>query len=182
MSNLFRAVLLLGFLLTTNATAADPKTEIEAVLGYFAEMWNEGDLNAVRSYYHRDFVLVTAEGILSVGQRLGDLEAIMEPGKDHGELSFSEYGQAVGGRARHGLRPFQPEVQRQHRAEFLIYHRLCQNAFWLEGDPDSRLARIIHQGSGICGVAGETKGSAVAEPFIIQHGKNQSLNFTSCRL
>jgi ketosteroid isomerase-like protein len=90
MSNLFRAVLLLGFLLTTNATAADPKTEIEAVLGYFAEMWNEGDLNAVRSYYHRDFVLVTAEGILSAGQRLGDLEAIMEPGKDHGELSFSE--------------------------------------------------------------------------------------------
>jgi len=90
MSNLFRAVLLLGFLLTTNATAADPKTEIEAVLGYFAEMWNEGDLNAVRSYYHRDFVLVTAEGILSVEQRLGDLEAIMEPGKDHGELSFSE--------------------------------------------------------------------------------------------
>jgi ketosteroid isomerase-like protein len=81
MSNLFRAVLLLGFLLTTNATAADPKTEIEAVLG---------DLNAVRSYYHRDFVLVTAEGILSAGQRLGDLEAIMEPGKDHGELSFSE--------------------------------------------------------------------------------------------
>jgi len=39
MSNLFRAVLLLGFLLTTNATAADPKTEIEAVLGYFAEMF-----------------------------------------------------------------------------------------------------------------------------------------------
>jgi len=90
MSNFFRAVFLLGFLLFANAVTADPRTEIESVLGYFAEMWNEGDLNAVRSYYHRDFVLISGEGILTLGQRLDDLEAIMEPGKDHGELSISE--------------------------------------------------------------------------------------------
>ena len=90
MSNFFRAVFLLGFLLFANAATADPRTEIESVLGYFAEMWNEGDLNAVRSYYHRDFVLISGEGILTLGQRLDDLEAIMEPGKDHGELSISD--------------------------------------------------------------------------------------------
>ena len=85
-----RAAFVLGLLLTATPVAADPETEIESVLDYFAEMWNEGDLNAVRSYYHRDFVLVSSEGTLSMAQRLYDLEAIMEPGKDHGELNFSE--------------------------------------------------------------------------------------------
>ena len=90
MSILLRAVFLSGFLLFAGTTAANTETDIEAALDYFAEMWNEGDLNAVRGYYHSDFVLVTSEGILSMGQRLDDLEAIMEPGKDHGELGFSE--------------------------------------------------------------------------------------------
>ena len=90
MSILLRAVFLTGFLLFAGTTAANTETDIKAVLDYFAEMWNEGDLNAVRGYYHSDFVLVTSEGVLSMEQRLGDLEAIMEPGKDHGELGFSE--------------------------------------------------------------------------------------------
>jgi ketosteroid isomerase-like protein len=90
MTHLLRTVFLTGFLLFAGTTAADTESEIKAVLDYLAEMWNEGDLNAVRGYYHRDFVLVTSEGILSMGQRLDDLEAIMEPGKDHGELGFSE--------------------------------------------------------------------------------------------
>jgi len=90
MTNLLRAVFFTVFLLFASTAAADTETEIEAVLNYFAEMWNEGDLNAVRSYYHRDFVLITSDGVLSAEQRLGDLEAIMEPGKDHGILGFSE--------------------------------------------------------------------------------------------
>ena len=90
MNYLVRASFVLGLLLSADSVTADPETEIDGVLDYFAEMWNEGDLNAVRSYYHRDFVLVTSEGTLSMGQRLDDLEAIMEPGKDHGELNFSE--------------------------------------------------------------------------------------------
>jgi ketosteroid isomerase-like protein len=90
MSVILRVVFLTGFLLFAATADANTETDIEAVLGYFAEMWNEGDLNAVRGYYHSDFVLVTSEGILSMGQRLDDLEAIMEPGKDHGELGFSE--------------------------------------------------------------------------------------------
>jgi len=90
MSILLRAVFLTGFLLFAGTTAANTETDIEAVLDYFAEMWNEGDLNAVRGYYHSDFVLVTSEGVLSMAQRLDDLEAIMEQGKDHGELGFSQ--------------------------------------------------------------------------------------------
>ena len=90
MNLLLRAAFVLGLLLNVTSVAADPTTEIESVLDYFAEMWDEGDLNAVRSYYHRDFVLVTSEGTISLGQRLDDLETIMEPGKDHGDLNFSE--------------------------------------------------------------------------------------------
>jgi len=90
MTNLLRAVFLTGFLLFAGTAAANTESDLEAVLNYFAEMWNEGDLNAVRSYYHRDFVLVTSEATLTMGQRLDDLQAIMEPGKDHGELGFSE--------------------------------------------------------------------------------------------
>ena len=90
MSNLIRLVFLTGFLFFSGSAAADPKTEIESVMDYFAEMWDEGDLNAVRSYYHRDFVLVTSDGTISMEQRLDDLETIMESGKDHGDLNFSE--------------------------------------------------------------------------------------------
>ena len=69
---------------------ADTETEITTALDYFAEVWNEGDLDAIRGYYHPDFVLVTAQGTIPLGQRIDDLEAIAQAGEDQGELAYSQ--------------------------------------------------------------------------------------------
>ena len=69
---------------------ADTETEITTALDYFAEVWNEGDLDAIRGYYHPDFVLVTDQGTIPLGQRIDDLEAIAQAGEDQGELAYSQ--------------------------------------------------------------------------------------------
>ena len=53
-------------------------------------MWNEGDFEALRGYYHTDFMLITAQGPMTLSQRLADLETLATTGKDRGELSYSE--------------------------------------------------------------------------------------------
>jgi len=69
---------------------ADTETEITAALDYFAEVWNEGDLDAIRGYYHPDFVLVTSTGSIPLGQRIDDLESIAQAGEDRGVLGHSQ--------------------------------------------------------------------------------------------
>ncbi len=69
---------------------ADTETEITTALDYFAEVWNEGDLDAIRGYYHSGFILVTDQGSITLGQRIDDLEAIAQAGEDRGELDFSQ--------------------------------------------------------------------------------------------
>ena len=61
---------------------ADTRTDITRALDYFTEVWNEGDLAAIRGYYHPDFVLVTDNGPIPLGQRLDDLESITKAGED----------------------------------------------------------------------------------------------------
>ena len=67
----------------------DTETEIRAALDYYAEVWNEGDLETIRGYYHSDFMLVTTQGPVSLAQRNADIESIMRSGEDRGELSYS---------------------------------------------------------------------------------------------
>jgi hypothetical protein len=77
-------------LFMTSPVCADTETDITAAINYFAEVWNEGDLDAIRGYYHPDFVLVTDQGSISLGQRIDDLEAIAKAGEDRGELDYSQ--------------------------------------------------------------------------------------------
>jgi hypothetical protein len=83
------ALLALICLLACPALMADTRAEILAVLDYFAESWNEGDLEVLGGYYHTDFRLVTADGIVTREQRLGDIAALGEGGGDRGELSHA---------------------------------------------------------------------------------------------
>jgi ketosteroid isomerase-like protein len=69
---------------------ADTQSEIKSALEYFAEMWNEGDIDALGSYYHQDFVLLTENGVIPSGQRMDDLKSLAQAGEDRGELSYSE--------------------------------------------------------------------------------------------
>lgn len=69
--------------------AADTETEIRTALDYFAEVWNENDVDALQGYYHQDFVLVNDTGVLPLGQQIDDLKSIGERGGDRGELTVS---------------------------------------------------------------------------------------------
>lgn len=94
----YRLSFLLYFGLFSNFCAAsDPQAEITQMLNYFADVWTEGDLESIRSYYHPDFVFVSSIGTSTKQQRLEELGVIMAPGKDHGDLTFSDIQvQAIG--------------------------------------------------------------------------------------
>lgn len=89
MRSIALSALLLGCLCCAGQARADTEAEISAALDYFAEVWQEGDLETMRGYYHPDFVLVTAEGPVSLTQRMADLDAITKSGEDRGELNHS---------------------------------------------------------------------------------------------
>jgi len=75
--------------LFTGSVAADTRSDIETALEYYAEMWNEGDIDAIAGYYHQDFVLVDRNGLVPANQRINDLKAIAQKGEDRGELSYN---------------------------------------------------------------------------------------------
>ena len=86
MMRLFFVVLLIQ----AGMVSADTETEITSALNYFVETWNEGDLETIRGYYHPDFVLITDQGSIPLGQRIDDLEAIAQAGEDRGELEHRQ--------------------------------------------------------------------------------------------
>ena len=89
MNSVNRIVLAFAFLLMASPAIADTESDITAALDYFAEIWNEGDLDAIKGYYHPDFILVTDEGSVAQGQRMDGLRAIAESGEDRGVLDYS---------------------------------------------------------------------------------------------
>jgi len=89
MNTVFRIATVLICLFLLPAAKADTESEITAALDYYAELWNEGDFEALRSYYNPDFVLVTSAGTLPLLQRLEDIDALAASDKDRGEMSYS---------------------------------------------------------------------------------------------
>jgi hypothetical protein len=89
MNALFRIAISMVCLSVFPVVMADTGSEITAALDYYAEMWNEGDFEALRGYYDPDFVLVTSAGMVSLQQRLDDIKALSGSGKDAGEMSYS---------------------------------------------------------------------------------------------
>lgn len=83
-------VLLTACLLLAGPLSADTRAEITAALDYFAEVWNEGDLEAIRGYYQPDFVLITDHGAVPLKQRLDDIQSISGENQDRGELDYSQ--------------------------------------------------------------------------------------------
>ena len=82
-------LVLLACLLGTVSVSADTRSEINAALDYFSEIWNEGDLEAMRGYYHPEFVAISANGKETLAQRLDTLKLLFQPGEDRGRLSFT---------------------------------------------------------------------------------------------
>jgi ketosteroid isomerase-like protein len=82
-------LVLICCLLLAGPAPADTDDDITAAIDYYAEMWNEGDLDALHGYYHPDFVLITPQGLVTLSQRLEDLAALSAEGQDRGELTYS---------------------------------------------------------------------------------------------
>jgi ketosteroid isomerase-like protein len=80
---------LLCCLLPAGPAPADTPDDITAALDYYAEMWNEGDFDALRGYYDPDFVLITPQGLVTLSQRFEDLNTLSAEGQDPGELGYS---------------------------------------------------------------------------------------------
>ena len=89
MNQFLSAIMLLTCLLSVSGVSADTRSEILTALDYYAEVWNEGDLDSVKSYYHPDFVAIGPDGIATRAQRMKSLETLIKPGEDRGEISFS---------------------------------------------------------------------------------------------
>jgi len=84
-----RFMILLCLLPLAGPLQADTGSDISTALDYYAEVWNEGDLETIRAYYHADFVLVSNRGVESLAQRIEDIEILFQGGDDRGELSYS---------------------------------------------------------------------------------------------
>ena len=90
MNMLLRVCLLLFGVLPAASLLADAEREISTALEYYAEVWNEGDFEMIRAYYHPDFMLVTAQGAVPLAERLEDMNALSRSGEDRGDLSYSD--------------------------------------------------------------------------------------------
>ena len=88
--NLFARLSVLPCILLACVTAmADTRDEITIALDYYAEIWNEGDFEALRGYYGPDFVLVSTRGVETLAQRFDDMNTLAAAGDDRGELTYS---------------------------------------------------------------------------------------------
>lgn len=82
-------VMFILLFLSPLSVSADSKTEISVAFEYLEQVWNEGDLEAIRGHYSSDFVFYSDSEELNLKQRIEDLAVIMEEGKDRGSLEFS---------------------------------------------------------------------------------------------
>jgi ketosteroid isomerase-like protein len=87
MNTTVRLAIFLCLVLLAGSVPADTREEITTALDYYAEIWNEGDFEALRGYYSPDFVHVSARGVESLAQRFEEMNTLASSGEDRGELS-----------------------------------------------------------------------------------------------
>jgi ketosteroid isomerase-like protein len=84
-----RFLLMLALIVALPAHA-DTETEIRTALDYFAQVWNEDDLEAMQGYFHADFVHVNQQGRTAREQHLQNIRMLIDDGGDRGRLGHSE--------------------------------------------------------------------------------------------
>ena len=84
-----RIMMFLAFLLAAMPLAADTTSEIKTALDYYAQVWNENDIEAIEGYYHPDFVQISDEGTLSRKQQIDGIRSLGGTGGDRGTLAVS---------------------------------------------------------------------------------------------
>lgn len=85
----FACVMFILLFLSPLTVSADSEAEIRAAFEYLEQVWNEGDLEAIRGHYGSDFVFYSDSEELNLKQRIEDFAVVMEEGNDRGSLEFS---------------------------------------------------------------------------------------------
>ena len=85
-----RRLILLLFLGLSFPVHADTEADIRTVLHFFAQVWNENDIDAMQGYYHSGFVQITNEGRTERDQHLKNVRALVDDGGDRGRLVYSD--------------------------------------------------------------------------------------------
>lgn len=89
MSKLIVVVAVIAVLFMPVIALSDIEPEISAILDFSADVWNEKDVASIANFYHKEFVLVSDEGVVTLEQHLKELRGIVEAGEDRGELDYS---------------------------------------------------------------------------------------------
>lgn len=80
--------------ITGLAWADDPSGTVEqAILGEadrYAVAWNQGDTAAIYGTHHASYVLVTADGPITLKARMSAVEQRLDSSEDRGVLSFHD--------------------------------------------------------------------------------------------
>lgn len=89
MNKLMSMVAAIAVLFTPVTALSDAESEIQAALDFSEEVWNEGDVDSIANFYHKEFVLVSDKGVVTLEQHLEELNNIASAGEDRGELEYS---------------------------------------------------------------------------------------------
>ena len=85
-----RRILLILALIVALPAHADTETEIRTALDFFAQVWNEDDLEAMQGYFHADFVRVNQRGRTGREQHIQNIRTLIDDGGDRGRLVHSD--------------------------------------------------------------------------------------------
>lgn len=85
-----RSMLFTVLLLFNAPLSADTRTEITTALDFFAQVWNENDIEAMQGYYHSEFVQVSDDGTVERAQHLENIRDLIDDGGDRGKLDYTD--------------------------------------------------------------------------------------------
>lgn len=89
MSKFIVVVAAIAVLFMPVTALTDAESEIKAILDFSADVWNEKDVASIANFYHKEFVLVSDQGVVTLEQHLKELRDIVDAGEDRGELDRS---------------------------------------------------------------------------------------------
>ena len=89
MSRILLLAMTIAFLQFPFSLHADAASEVRAVLELSEEAWNQKEMDEIAAQYHKDFVLISDNGVIPRAQQLSDIREILED-KDPGKLEHSD--------------------------------------------------------------------------------------------
>lgn len=85
-----RSILITVLLLFNVPLLADTRDEIRTALEFFAQVWNENDIEAMQGYYHSEFIQISDDGTVDRAQHMENIRNLIDDGGDRGQLDYED--------------------------------------------------------------------------------------------